>query len=89
MTATLRTVSARTLAGLVLMGAGAGPALAQPSGNPNSLNNMNDRLTTQSEIRGVQTQQQFDNSQNRMQIQRNELFRPEPSAGPTIVAPRR
>ncbi|MCJ2081749.1 hypothetical protein [Methylobacterium sp. J-090] len=89
MTPTLRTTSVRTLAGLALLVAGAGPALAQSSGNPNTLNNMNDRLATQSQIRGVQTQQQFDNSQNRMQIQRNELFRPEPSAGPTIVAPRR
>ena len=89
MTVSPRLPSARALAGLALLAAGAGPALAQPSGNPNSLSNMNERLDTQSQIRGVQTQQQFDNSQNRMQIQRNELFRPEPNAGPGIVAPRR
>jgi len=77
------------LAGLAVLAAGAAPALAQSSANPSSLNTMNDRLATQSQIRGIQNQQQFDNSQTRMQIQRNELFRPEPSAGPTIVAPRR
>lgn len=77
------------LIGLALLAVGTGSALAQSSANPSSINTMNDRLATQGQIRGIQTQQQFDNSQNRMQIQRNELFRPEPSAGPTIVAPRR
>lgn len=83
------TIRARRLAlsGLALLAAG--PALAQSSANPGSLNATNDRLATQSQIRGIQNQQQFDTSQTRMQIQRNELFRPEPSAGPAIVAPRR
>ena len=89
MTVSPRITTTRTLAALALLAAGAGPALAQSSGNPNTLNNMNERLSTQSQIRGIQNQQQFDNSQNRMQIQRNELFRPEPSAGPAIIAPRR
>ena len=88
MTVPLRIPAARALAGLALL-AVAGPAFAQSSANPGSLNTMNDRLATQSQIRGIQTQQQIDNTQTRMQIQRNELFRPEPSAGPAIVAPRR
>lgn len=72
------------VAGLALLGAG--PALAQ-SGNGalNSLNATNDRLSTRSELRSIEQRQQFDTNQTRMQIQRNELFRPTPSPGVVVV----
>lgn len=57
--------------------AGLSPALAQSPGT-RSLNETNDRLATQSEIRGVRHQQQFENNQIRMQMQRNEVTRPTP-----------
>lgn len=72
---------------LVLLAVAATPAAAQLSGNPNALNAGNDRMAIQSEIRGIRQQQQFENNQTRMQIQRNELFRPPPAA--PIVVPRR
>lgn len=68
--------------------AAATPALAQTISNPNALNDTNDRLATQSQIRGVQQQQQFENNQMRMQIQRNEMSRPAPS-GPGLAPIRR
>ncbi|KQP55169.1 hypothetical protein ASG40_09245 [Methylobacterium sp. Leaf399] len=67
--------------------AAASPALAQLSGNPDSLNATNERLSNQSQIRGIQQQQQFENNQMRMQIQRNDAFRAAPA--PTIVVPPR
>ncbi|HEX8417502.1 MAG TPA: hypothetical protein VF641_07840 [Methylobacterium sp.] len=72
---------------LVLLAVAAAPAAAQTLNSPSSSNAVNDRLATQSEIRGIRHQQQFDNNQTRMQIQRNELFRPPPSA--PIAGPRR
>lgn len=75
-----------TLAALAV--ATATPASAQLSGNPNTLNNTNDRLSNQSEIRGIREQQQFENNQTRMQIQRNQDFQAPPAAAP-IVVPRR
>ena len=71
------------LAGLALLAAG--PALAQASRALDSLNATNERLSTRSEIRGLEQRQQFDTNQNRMQIQRNELFRPTPSPGVVVV----
>ena len=71
------------LAGLALLAAG--PALAQSSRALDSLNATNERLSTRSEIRGIEQRQQFDTNQNRMQIQRNELFRPTPSPGVVVV----
>ncbi|KQP38235.1 hypothetical protein ASF49_04235 [Methylobacterium sp. Leaf104] len=76
------------LAGLALLAAG--PALAQSSnGAINSLNATNDRLSTRSEIRGIEQRQQFDSNQTRMQIQRSDLFRPSAPAAPIIVPGRR
>jgi hypothetical protein len=72
----------------ILLAIAATPAAAQISGNSNSLNATNDRLSRQSEIRGIRNQQQFENNQIRSQIQRNELFRPAPT-GPIIAPPRR
>jgi TolA-binding protein len=66
--------------------AAACPALAQSSPNPNALNNTNERLSNQSQIRGIEQQQQFQNNQTQMQIQRNELFRPVPTS--PGIAPR-
>ncbi|GJE18328.1 hypothetical protein [Methylobacterium marchantiae] len=70
----------------VAAGLGLSPAMAQSPGT-RSLNDTNDRLATQSEIRGVRHQQQFENNQIRMQMQRNEVTRPAPT-GPSVV-PRR
>lgn len=75
------------LAGLALLAAG--PAFAQSSRALDSLNATNERLSTRSEIRGIEQRQQFDTNQNRMQIQRNELFRPSPSPGVIVVPGRR
>ncbi|MBO1018449.1 hypothetical protein IPV08_00500 [Methylobacterium sp. SD274] len=61
----------------VVAGLSLSPALAQSPGT-RSLNETNDRLATQSEIRGVRHQQQFENNQIRMQMQRNEVTRPAP-----------
>ncbi|GJE29520.1 hypothetical protein [Methylobacterium organophilum] len=66
--------------------AGAGPSLAQISGGNASSNFTNQSFQNQNQIRGLQQQQTFENNQTRMQIQRNELFGPQPT-GPT-VAPR-
>ena len=74
-------------AALILTLAAATPAAAQLSGNPNSLNNTNERLSNQSEIRGIREQQQFENNQTRMQIQRNQDFQA-PAAAAPIVVPR-
>lgn len=82
----LACVVASTLALALLVGAA--PASAQTSGGRDSLNDTNERLSNQSQIRGIQNQQQFENNQTRMQIQRNELFRPGPT-GPGIVPQRR
>lgn len=67
--------------------AAAAPAFAQSAANPNALNSMNERMQTQSQIRGIEQQQQFQNNQTQMQIQRNELFQPTPSA-PVVGVPR-
>lgn len=67
----------------------ASPAAAQLSGNPNSLNATNERLSNQSQIRGIQQQQQFENNQMRMDIQRSDSFRSAPSPQPIIAPPRR
>lgn len=76
------------LAGLALLAAV--PAFAQSSnGAINSLNATNDRLSTRSEIRGIEQRQQFDTNQTRMQVQRNDLFRPTPSPGVIVVPGRR
>lgn len=75
------------LTAVILTLAAASPAAAQLSGNPNSLNNTNDRLSTQSQIRGIREQQQFEHNQTRMQIQRNQDFQA-PAAAPVVV-PRR
>ncbi|MCJ2130158.1 hypothetical protein [Methylobacterium sp. E-045] len=80
-----RSLSVLSLAGLAA-GLASAPAMAQSPGT-RSLNETNDRLATQSEIRGVRHQQQFENNQIRMQMQRNEVTRPAP-VGPGI-APRR
>lgn len=63
------------------------PTYAQNSRGQDSLNSTSDRLATQSQLRGIQEQQTFDNNQTRMQIQRNEISRPVPPT--TIIAPRR
>jgi hypothetical protein len=76
------------LAALALLAAG--PALAQSSnGAINSLNATNDRLSTRSEIRGIEQRQQFNNNQTRMQIERGDLFRPSAPAAPIVVPGRR
>lgn len=79
-------IALSTLAALA--SAGAAPARAQLSGNPNALNNANRSLATQSQIQNIQQQQRFEANQTRMQIQRNELFKPLPT-GPTVILPRR
>ncbi|KQP41693.1 hypothetical protein [Methylobacterium sp. Leaf106] len=81
-TSSLSVLSLAALAG----GLALSPAMAQSPGT-RSLNETNDRLSRQSEIRGVRHQQQFENNQIRMQMQRNEITRPAP-IGPGI-APRR
>lgn len=81
----MRARSAALLA--LVVSATATTAFAQSSANPNALNSMNERMSTQSQIRGVEQQQQFQNNQTQMQIQRNELFQPTPS-GPAAVVPR-
>ncbi|GJD40428.1 MULTISPECIES: hypothetical protein [Methylobacterium] len=81
----MRTRSLSVLS-LAALAAGLAPAMAQSPGT-RTLNETNDRLARQSEIRGVRHQQQFENNQIRMQMQRNEITRPAP-IGPGI-APRR
>lgn len=76
-------------AALILTLAAAMPAAAQLSGNSNSLNNTNERLSNQNQIQGIREQQQFENNQTRMQIQRNQDFQAPPAAAPIVVAPRR
>ncbi len=71
---------------LLALVAGLSPSAAQSRG-ANSLNESNERMATQNQIRGIQHQQQFENNQIRMQMQRNEVTRPAPT-GPGI-APRR
>jgi len=82
----MRASRALSLAGLALLIAS--PAAAQSPGGIDGLNATNERLSNRSEIRGIEQRQQFENNQTRMQIQRNELFRPTPSPG-TIAVPGR
>ena len=64
------------------------PALAQLSGNPDTLNNLNERMATQNQIRSLEQRQQLQSGQNQIQIQRNEMVRPPPGP-PVIIAPGR
>ncbi|MBX9932253.1 MAG: hypothetical protein K2Y56_12055 [Methylobacterium sp.] len=66
----------------------ASPALSQLSGNPDRLNNLNERMDTQSQIRGIEQRQQLRSGQTEIQMQRNEMARP-PAGPPAIVPPRR
>ncbi|GJE60319.1 hypothetical protein [Methylobacterium trifolii] len=79
----MRTRSIVLLAGLL---AGT-PALAQVQpGNPNAAN---ESLARQGEMRSLQQGQTSQSNATRMEIQRNELTRPAPSAAPAIVVPKR
>jgi hypothetical protein len=84
----MRSSAALLLAGLAVLAAG--PALAQVSSRGvDSLNDTNERLSTRSELRGIEQRQQFDTNQTRMQIQRSDLFRPSAPAAPIVVPGRR
>ncbi|KAB1072806.1 hypothetical protein [Methylobacterium planeticum] len=69
---------------LLLIGSPA-PAQGLPSSNLNSINNS---LAQQSQARTLRQQQTTQSNELRMQIQRNEMLRPNPAPVPVIL-PRR
>lgn len=66
----------------LVLAAGSTPGLAQLSGGVGSSNAANQSFQQQNSFRGLQQQQTFDNNQNRLQIQTNQM-----NAGPRNTGP--